>query len=690
MKVPLSWVREFISFDLPIEAVVNYLTMTGLEVDSCISEGDDHILEISLTPNLNYCSSIYGVARELAAVLNKQLNEQAVSLLENGSQTTDSLASITVACPEACPRYMARMITGIRIAPSPVWLQNRLTASGIRTINNVVDITNYILHEFGHPLHAFDYDKIAGGKIHVRQAEEGEVFLSLDEIQRTLPASAILVCDMGKPIAIGGVIGGANTEVTNATVNVLLESAYFHPTNIRKTSKAIGLQTESSKRFERGSDPNQLLASLDRAAQLICKLAGGEITRGAIDVSTTIFSPKAISCRISRTRQVLGDARAASEAESIFTRLNFKTVHTDKETLLVTVPTYRVDITSEIDLIEEVARLYGYNNIQKGKGKYTYTSLPHNTTFLFERETRHHLLEEGLQELLTCDLIGPALLGKVYGDLEEEDSFVRIINPTSTDQSILRTSLLPALLQVVKDNIDRQNHSLSGFEMGRIHYVEKGKYLETPMAAVLLTGKKASSHWSSSPSPVDFYDIKGLIENVLRKANVEDARFIRSGNKTFHPGRQCNINIHNHDIGIIGEVHPDLLARCDINQPVFFAEISLTALMATPKGSCMMTSLPSYPGSERDWTITLDERLPIQTLFDSIASVNSPLLAKVFLKYIYRDKKIGEGKKNVTFSFFYRDVKSTVSQEKVDLEHSKMIAEVLQKIGIKAEDSIDS
>lgn len=653
-----------------------------MELSEALPEGtdlasvySDVVFEISLTPNLGHCSSVLGVARELSAATHSPVRMPETRLTETSIATKPS---VTIQDFNKCPRYAARFIQGVKVGPSPAWLQKRLEMAGLRSVNNVVDVTNYVMLELGHPLHAFDFDRIEGGAINVRAARDGERFITLDGKERDLNSEDLLIAGKNDALAIAGVMGGQNSEVTDETTRILLEAAYFAPASIRRTSKRLGLSTDSSKRFERGTDPNSLLRALDRAAMLIQELAGGEVANSVIDLKESAFLEKVVSCRLQRINSLLGTHLGISEVESIFKSLQMACKWNGRDAFVVSVPTYRVDVQSEIDLVEEVARIYGFDNIPRTAPKYHASTLPHSPIYLFENEIRRRLVAEGLQEFLTCDLIGPSNLA-VVGD-EVSESSVKVLNPNSIEQSILRTSLLPGLLQVVKYNEDHQNHDLSGFEIGRVHFRDGDKYHEESVAALILSGKNRPHFWDDKPRDVDFYDLKGIVENLLDQLGITNYTFRESTLQTFHTGRQAAVFVGALEIGSLGEIHPAVQRRLDVPQRILFAELSLHDLFPLRAADQRMVEISKYPASERDWTVSLKEETPVQQVLSTIEGVPSRLLEHVSLIDIYRSEKLGQGKKNVTFHFVYRDKERTIAQEAVDAEHARIINEVLKQM----------
>ncbi|MDP1835105.1 MAG: phenylalanine--tRNA ligase subunit beta [Chlamydiales bacterium] len=640
----------------------------------------DAVFDISLTPNLGHCASLQGVLRELAAFLDTSYSLPQVYIDDGDSEQIKTEASVSIEDTTKCPRYACRVIKNVKIAPSPKWLQDRLLQCGLRPINNIVDATNYVLWELGHPLHAFDYDKLAGHKIVVRTAKEDEQFVTLDGQTRKLNTESLLICDDEKPVALAGIMGGQNSEVGDETQNVLLESAYFEPSNIRRTSRFLGLTTEASRRFERAADPNGVITALDRAAVLIQELAGGEIVKGLVDIKNSEFSDRKIVCRLSRIQGIIGQHLAAGEVEGVFRRLGFPCTWDGQELFSIRVPTYRADIHAEIDLIEEVARIYGYDNIERQPAYYHTSTLPHAPIFLFERQSRQRLLSQGLQEFMTCDLIGPSMLD-VLPNIGDNPTQVRVLNPTSAEQSILRQSLLPGMLQAIRYNVDRKNLNVGAFEIGRTHFLEGKNFKEQSVVGIILTGKSRPHSWEQHPGPFDFYDLKGIVEDFLSDMSMPSPSFEVSKLSTFHPGRQASVLINGIDVGAIGEVHPDILGRLDVTQRILFAELNLHDLYRLKGDSPKMVELPQFPGSERDWTISLSEKVTCGTVFSLIRQFAPALLEQVSLLDLYRSEKLGSGVKNVTFRFFYRDRTRTVQQEDVDSKHTRLIEKVTTGLG---------
>jgi len=641
----------------------------------------DHVLDIAITPNLGHCANMIGVARELSAVLGVPYQRPEGKPREDSGTKTENLLTIQVHDFEKCPRYSCRIIEGVKVGPSPMWLQEKLTHAGIRPVNNIVDVTNFVLMETGQPLHAFDFDKIQGQQIHVRSAKEGEATKTLDGKNRTLCEGFIVICDQSRPVALAGVMGGEDSEVSDQTTRVLLESAYFEPGSIRKASKHYGLSSDASRRFERGCDPNQTVPSLQRATALIQEVAGGTVPQGIVDVKEKEFSPQIIHCRVAKTNEILGLLLSPGEVEEVFKKLEFSTSWADPETLSVEVPTYRADVSGEYDLIEEVARIYGYQNIPKEIALHRMSESPHSPIFLVERQVRERLVAEGLQEIITCDLVSPDQVKLIENEVIPTETVIQVMNPTSVDQSVLRPSLMPGMLQVVKYNLDRQIQNLSLFEVGRIHIKEGDQFKEQSVVGLLLTGDVRPHHSQEKTRDADFFDLKGMSENFLRSLCVNSPQFTKSDLHIFHPGRQASINVKGVVVATLGEVHPSITRKLGIGQRVYYAEFNLHDIMEVREGQKKMESVPQYPSSVRDWTITMVEEEPVESVFSAVKSLKSELLEEMTLTIIFRSERIGSHHKNVTFRFVYRDKAKTLSQEEVDAEHSRLTEETLKLLG---------
>ncbi len=679
MKVPLSWLKDFLNIKLSPVEIADALTMGGLEVDKIEELDDDAIFEISLTPNLGHCMSVLGIARELAALKNLKLSAPASSFKEDAQHKIRDKISVEIKDPAQCYRYACRLVMHVKVGPSPDWLVKRLEASGVRSINNVVDVTNYVMLERGQPLHAFDYDKISGKKISVSSKSKASSITTLDDKVYTVPEGALLISDEKGPLAFAGVIGNLESSVTAGTQHILLESAFFTPQAVRKTSKLLHLRTESSQRFEKEVDFEGIPAALDRACALLQEIAGGTVVKGVIDEIANLQKPKSIKCRISRANQLLGLTLSLREVVTIFEKLQIVIEREEQDAVHVLAPSFRNDLKTEIDLIEEVGRIYGYQNIPIKHPRHVSSSLASTPLFVFEKRVRQQLLSENLQECITCDLISPSL-AELTAEAPDPASWISVLQPGSIDQSVLRTSLLPGLLQTVRLNRVRQVKEISAFEIGRIHFKDGPHYKEQTMIGIICTGLSSPYHFDPKPRECDFFDLKGKIENLLLSLKISNATFEPSHLHNFHPGRQARIKVGSDIIGAFGEVHPGRLHALDLDTRVFFAELNLHELLRLEPKELKTSELAVFPGSERDWTLTVKEETPIGRILLLIQSMPSPYLESVELIDIYRDSRLGKEKKNITLRFFYREKEKTISLDTVEKEHTNITVEVAKKL----------
>ncbi|MBS0629933.1 MAG: phenylalanine--tRNA ligase subunit beta [Verrucomicrobia bacterium] len=673
MKLSLSWLKEFLDLKISPEEIAEALTLAGLEAEGIEEKEDDLIFEIGLTPNLGHCMSIIGIARELSAILQIPLKRQELVFQESEEKID---VKLKVEDPEKCLRYSCRLVKNVQVGPSPEWLKKRLENSGIRSINNVVDVGNYVMLECGHPLHMFDYDQVDGKTIIVKTGNG--TLQTLDEQMREIPAEALLICDQKKPLAFAGVMGGLSSAITEKTKNVLIEAAQFTPQSVRKSCKQLNLRTDSSLRFERGIDPLFVSGALDLAA----KLLGGDICQGTIEFVAENYVPTIITLNTDRTNQLLGTQLSLREMAMLLGRLEIQVMSETSHTLKVQIPSYRNDLKTEIDLVEEVGRMYGFNNIARPVPRHASSTLTHAPVFVFEEEVRNKLVAQGLQECLTCDLISPKLAKLAVEKTLGTDHQIPVLHPASVDQSILRTSLLPGLLEVIKFNLDRQNLHIAAFEVGHIHFKDGGNYLDEPAAGIILTGNSEPYHFEKKPPQVDFYDLKGYVENLLRSIGIEETIFEQSHLQNFHPGRQARVKVGDVTVGALGEVHPEHLRILDIDQRVYYAEVNLHDLLKLKKMEHQAVKISPFPGSERDWTVTLDEKMAIGKVLSEMRAFPSKLLENVFLLDLYKSDKIGKDRKNATFRIQYRDPNKTIEYQVVEDEHQRLLQFIAKKLAI--------
>ena len=645
---------------------------------------EDYILEINLTPNRPDCLSVIGIAREIAALTHQTVRLPSISIKEKGREISQ-ITSVTIEDPDLCPRYSARILSKVKVAPSPFWMRRRLESCGMRSINNIVDVTNYVLLEMGQPLHAFDLELLDQKKIVVKRSTPDESFTTLDGKERTLPHNALMICDGFKPIALGGIMGGINTEVSEKTTTILLESAYFSPSGILRTSKKIGLRTESSQRFEKGVDPNCVTVALNRAAQLIADLAGGEINPGYIDnYPKPISSPPTINLSTKKTNTILGTAITKDEIKQNLENLSFTVHELDKDQLTVIPPSFRVDIKEDIDLIEEVARLSGYDKITATLPPPSYPKKM-DKALLLEEKVKDSLIQQGYSEVVTYSFISPAELNQL--NLPAQDhrlKTLKILNPLAEDQSIMRTTLIPGLLTTMKKNINQKNLNLKLFEVGRVFLNQKKDKLpqEMKMLAALATGLYQEEAWNIEKRDVDFYDLKGGLENLLEALHIINYSFSPcSYNPFLHPSKALNLMINHEKVGILGETHPQLLEDFQLPQKAYLFEISLSPLLTHFSEQIKFHFLSKYPPVYRDISLVVDEAISAQKVYNKIFKFKNKFIEEIRIFDYYRGKSIPEGKKSLTYRLKYQAYDHTLTDKEVNALHEELINKLYKELG---------
>ncbi len=628
---------------------------------------NDVVIEVGATPNRPDCLSVVGIAREVAAILGTSVKYPEYHVLEEGQDIGD-LAAVQVIDSDGCPRYSCRVINNITIVPSPKWLKSRLEASGIRSINNIVDITNFVLFELGQPLHAFDYDLIEERKIIVRSAKDGEFIETLDGIKRALTRGDLVICDTQKPIAIAGVMGGGNTEITENTRNILLESAYFDPVRARRTSRRTNLRSESSYRFERGVDPNGVAKALDRASELIRKLSGGRVAKGKIDVYPNPIRPKEIKVSTGRVNSVLGAKIGSEKIKQIVEALEIQALGVKDGEISFKIPTFRVDITREIDLIEEVARHYGYNAI---------AATPPSTQMKTEGLKREKTLENRVRDILMSfgflEAINWSFEDPEFLRLYNENEPLKILNPLTKEGSSMRTNLTASILRNVIFNLNHQVQDIRIFEIGKAYIPrENGLPKETRKIAGAITGRRQPELWDKEG--FDFFDLKGILESVFEVFSLsEKVRFQEAPQVRFlHPGKCAMTLIAGKDVGFLGELHPELQERLGISKRVYLFEIDLEKLTASQKGvERKFISLPKFPSVKRDIALVVNENVPVGEILNEITKVESSIIEDVRVFDVFKGEPVAQGKKSVAVSIILRASDKTLTDEEANEAQTK-------------------
>lgn len=622
------------------------------------------IIEIELTPDRGDCLSVLGVAREIAATYNLPLKDTAQHPREESDETISDSITVTIDASDRCPRYTGRLVRSVTIGPSPQWLQTRLTLAGIHPINNIVDITNYMLLHFGQPMHAFDYALIQGKKIGVRTAGNEQIFTTLDSIDRQLTAEDLLITDGSHPVALAGIMGGAGSEINENTTDVFLECAYFEPIGIRKTGKRLGLSTDSSYRFERGVDPEKSLEdALDTAAALLELLAGGTTVKDVVDVYPTPLQKKTITLRPEKVCRVLGTQIVEARIVSFLTSLQITCTKQNDGTLLCTVPLFRHDITIEEDLIEEVGRLFGYDNITPSETMHLslLRSLPER-----ERITdtiRHALAFSGLQEVVTN-----SMTSRKKCSVTDPDTIpVELLNPLNPEMACMRPSLIGSLLDITAYNCNRKNRDNRFFEFGKTYRTDaSGKYIERTVIAILLEGNLWNATWNSSAMKISFYALKGIIEAFCSHIGFTDIEFSAAETApVYFSDEVAYVRIGSLIHGFAGMVSGNICKKFDIKSDIAYAQLDITDLLTSTLPQKQYTPLPKYPALERDFSFVFADTVSSSSITETVSSL-SPLIESVYPFDVFRGDKLGAGKKSITFSIAFRSPDKTLTDNDVE------------------------
>lgn len=644
----------------------------GLDIKEFLGM-NDQVIELQLTTNRSDCLGMFGVAYEVAAIMDRELNLPSTPSMPVSEPTLP--IQLHVEALEDCPLYATQIVSDLKVGPSPQWLQNRLISAGVRPINNIVDITNYVMLETGQPLHAFDYEMIESGQIVVRRARPGEKVVTLDGVERTCDEEILLITDGDNALGVAGVMGGGSSEVTSETTTVLLEAAFFDPAVVRQGSKKLGLRTEASNRFEKGVDPEQIIPALNRAVQLLCQLCGGKVVSNPVVHKEGDVEDVVIDLRHDRIVHLLGVHLEEEEVMDIFRRLRFQV--TQKEGVYeVQVPTRRPDIMLEVDLIEEVARLYGYDRIpttlpwgQQPPGGLTQEQK-------LRRIVRHTLSDLGLTEVVTYSLTTREADQEV-ASLHPEVHPIQLAMPMSNEHTILRTVLVPSLVRAAHYNQNRGNERISIFELGRVFLTHEATLSKLPEErlhlAGLFTGEKQPSVWKQ-PSYLagDFFVVKGILEALFNRLGLNEVSYRESAPHGYHPGRTAVILVDEEPIGFIGELHPTLAEKYDLEHPVVF-ELDLDKIFSFLQQEIVYKPISRYPAVTRDLAVIVDEEIPVGELEEGIRKVGGELLKSVALFDVFTGEPIGEGLKNVAFSLLYQAEDRTLTDEEVQEVHGKIL-----------------
>ena len=691
MNISYNWLKDLIDTELPPDVLALSLTRVGLAVEGVHSHDDDFVLDLDLTSNRPDCLSHLGVSREISTITGVSMNPVVTAPVSDPT----SANLVTINDPDLCYRFTARIIRNVKIGPSPQWLVDRLEAIGERSINNVADITNYVMHELGQPMHSFDLDKLAGGRIIVRKAQSGETIKTLDDVDRNLDNTMLMICDAEKPVAVGGVMGGLESSITESTTNVLLEVACFKRENIRATSRNLGLATEAGYRFERGVDIENLIRASNRATELICELAGGE-TGEFVDVYPTKFIENEIESHdiSASVKRLTGLNVETGECVRILNALGI--VETDETKIqnpkskIFVSPSWRHDLAIEEDLVEEIVRHAGYENIASelppayGAGEY-------QSTEIREKLLRQTLVNMGFDEAISYSFIDTKFDGifdTIPGLLDDKagEKYVTLQDSVIEGAVRMRASLLPGLLDAVRLNFNHQRRDLKLFELGKVFAAKSGEYdlpNERELFSLAITGSEIFEKKVMPVRDLDFYYVKGAIEAALEAIGIDNAEFTAADVKHLRKGQSASISVGGLEIGYLGRLNDEIAANNKFKQPVYVAEIDLQAVLEVPVSQIIYRPLAKYPAIVRDVSLLVKRDITFDAIRDAIAEQHFEFCRNVGFVDIYEGKGLADDERSITIRLEYRSDQRTLVEDEVEAMHKEIIAHIERKLGIK-------
>ncbi|HVF10285.1 MAG TPA: phenylalanine--tRNA ligase subunit beta [Abditibacteriaceae bacterium] len=670
MRISTEWLQQFVTVP-PDDELAHVFEMAGIGVE----EHDDDGFSLEVTSNRGDWLSVIGLAREVAAMTDARLHAPSRVVEDNGEPMAGRV-TVNIENADDCPRYVARLIENVHIGVSPEWMQRRLIASGMRPINNVVDVTNYVMLEMGQPLHAFDADKVQGGGIVVRRAQAGEKIVTLDEVERELDEEVLLIAAASGALAIAGIMGGRDSEVTAATTRILLESAHFSPVQVRRGVRKVGLSSEASRRFERWVDPNGVLRAADRAAQLLAECAGGTVAHGAVDEYLQPVPDAAVTLRTARCNALLGLTLSTEIISSTLERLRFR-VTPDEGAVQVLVPTWRRDIEREADLIEEVARIYGYDRIPTTLSQGANSGAGLSLAQRLQERARSALLRCGLTEVVTYSLQNAAAVERAG---QSSQPAVRLSNPLSEDYTQLRTSLIPSLLEVLGNNAQRNARI---FDLGKT-YLPQGESQqpnERRRLGLALLDAPPAPHWQKAAAPVDFYVLKGMVETLLKVLGAPAPRYQAVSDAPFHPGRAAALSLDDEVLGVMGEVHPEVRERYELRHRAYLAEIDFDVLVRHVALTTKYQPLPRFPSADRDLALVLSTATVAAEVDATIRAAGGPLLESVQIFDVYGGPPIPAGHKSLALALRFRAPDRTLTDDEVDAAMKSIVSTAERSLG---------
>ena len=630
------------------------------------------IIDFEITSNRPDCLSMVGMAREAAATLRTSYKMPSFEYEVKSSANINDELKVEVK-DELCNRYMSRGVKNVKIAPSPSWMQERLLEAGVKPINNMVDITNFVMLELGQPMHAFDARQIESGKIVVERAKDGEKFTTLDEVERTLDAECICIKDGDKTVALAGIMGGLNSEIKDDTTEVYFESANFDGTNIRVNSKKVGLRTESSSRFEKDIDPNLAQLAIDRACALVCELGCGEVMEGTIDVYNNVKEEGHLTVDANWINSFLGTEISKEEMKEALDSLDIKT-EINGDMLEITTPTFRIDLGIREDIAEEVARIYGYDKIPTTVFSVSTEREPKYKNQLLTDKVIEIMIASGLNQSISYSFVSPKVFDKVNIPADSElRNVVKIKNPLGEDYSVMRTTMIPSMMECLGRNYSRNNDYVRLFEVGKV-YIPNEDENQVPTEKNILT--------IGIYGDCDYLDIKGIVENIVDGLGVEKAKYVReSENPSYHPGKTAALLVRNKKAAVLGEVHPDVTENYGVDVDCYIAEIDLDQLFEAAKTAKKYKALPKFPAVTRDIALLVDDSVLVQDIEETIRKAGGNLVEKVQLFDIYKGAQIPEDKKSIAYAIAYRDENKTLNDKDIAKVHDKILKALEHKLG---------
>jgi len=684
MLISYNWLRELTGTRLDPQEVRERLTNVGLAIDAVEARGEDHVLDVEVPSNRGDCLSHVGIARELS-VIEKSKVQSPKSEVPNTHGKSSDFTAVEILDPDLCPRYAARIVRGVRIAPSPEWLTKKLESIGQRPINNVADITNYVLHELGQPLHAFDLAKLTENRIVVRRAAKGETIKTLDGVERKLNEEMLVIADAKRPVAVAGVMGGEDSEISEHTTEVLIESAYFDPSSVRRTAKLLGLHTEASHRFERGTDPDGVLRAQERCVSFICEIAGGTAASDALDVYAHPVEGKSAGLRPTRVEALTGLSVETSEMVRILTALGFELFNETSAHLILNIPSWRHDVAIEEDLVEEVARHTGFDKIK--------TELPpaslageYHSSERRKRALRRALAAQGFDESISFSFIDAAHddqfeLIPAFAAGDQTEKFVTLRNPIIEDWTRMRPTLLPGLLDAVRHNLNQGTRDVCLFELGRVFRAGENGTLpeERETLALAATGGVLQADKAAAARDFDFADLKGALETAREALQLPALDYHAADARHLRSGLAAAVSLNGTRVGWMGQLAEATAATYKFRQPVFVAEVDLTSLLETKELPVLYSPLPRFPSIVRDVSLLVDRKVTVADLLSTAREQKVEHCIGAMFVGVYEGEGIPEGKRSITLRLEYRAADRTLRDEDVDEVHWPLVKALQEK-----------